>query len=174
MRQLSRTRTVLILSFLVIVWGVNWPLSKLALDYTPPLLFAGLRTVLGGIILLIFALPRYKQLRLRETWHLYLISAVLNINYLLRASNYWVRLYASWTLFSYSVYRAGLTWNLFMALAWRSHVWIKGHWINTRFCRCCNYKHRWFYRRYICYWNCPCTRIGNWLGIRNGICEENG
>jgi len=79
MKKLSRTRTVLILSFLVIVWGVNWPLSKLALDYTPPLLFAGIRTVLGGIVLLIFALPRYQQLRLRETWHLYLISALLNI-----------------------------------------------------------------------------------------------
>ncbi|MCM2536211.1 DMT family transporter [Neobacillus pocheonensis] len=79
MKQLSRTRTGLILSFLVIVWGVNWPLSKMALNFAPPILFAGIRTVLGGLILLIFAVPRYKQLRFKETWHLYLISALLNI-----------------------------------------------------------------------------------------------
>ncbi|WP_342043890.1 DMT family transporter [Bacillus sp. OTU2372] len=79
MEKNSRTRTVLLLTFLVIVWGVNWPLSKMALNYTPPLLFAGLRTFLGGLILLIFAIPRFKQLRLKETWHFYVVSAVLNI-----------------------------------------------------------------------------------------------
>ncbi|PFN76542.1 transporter [Bacillus sp. AFS076308] len=79
MEKNSRTRTVLLLMFLVTVWGVNWPLSKMALNYTPPLLFAGLRTFLGGLILLIFALPRYKQLRLKENWHFYVVSAVLNI-----------------------------------------------------------------------------------------------
>lgn len=77
--QLSRKKSVLLLSFLVIVWGVNWPLSKMALNYTPPILFAGLRTVLGGLILLLFALPNYKKLRFKETWHLYFISALLNI-----------------------------------------------------------------------------------------------
>ncbi|MED0857603.1 DMT family transporter [Bacillus pseudomycoides] len=79
MTQLSRTKTVIILSFLVLMWGVNWPLSKFALQYTPPVLFAGIRTIIGGFILLIFALPKYKQLHLKETWHLYFISALLNI-----------------------------------------------------------------------------------------------
>jgi|SRR4051812_31309591 drug/metabolite transporter (DMT)-like permease len=79
MGKISRTRTVLLLTFLVVVWGVNWPLSKMALNYTPPLLFAGIRTFLGGLILLIFALPRYKQLRFKETWHFYFISSFLNI-----------------------------------------------------------------------------------------------
>lgn len=77
--QLSRKKSVLLLSFLVIVWGVNWPLSKMALNYTPPILFAGLRTVLGGLILLLFAFSNYKKLRFKETWHLYFISALLNI-----------------------------------------------------------------------------------------------
>jgi drug/metabolite transporter (DMT)-like permease len=31
------------------------------------------------MILLIFALPKYKQLRFKETWYLYFISALLNI-----------------------------------------------------------------------------------------------
>ncbi|MGE7760152.1 DMT family transporter [Peribacillus sp. NPDC097895] len=79
MKQISRTNTALLLIFLVTVWGVNWPLSKMALYYTPPILFAGIRTVLGGLILLIFALPRYERLRFKETWHFYLISASLNI-----------------------------------------------------------------------------------------------
>jgi drug/metabolite transporter (DMT)-like permease len=79
MKEMSRSKTALILAFLVIIWGVNWPLSKLALTYTPPLLFAGIRTFLGGLILLVFAIPKWKQLRLKETWHLYTISAVLNI-----------------------------------------------------------------------------------------------
>ncbi|MED1203433.1 DMT family transporter [Heyndrickxia acidicola] len=79
MKEISRTKSALILAFLVIIWGINWPLSKLALIYTPPLLFAGIRTFLGGLILLIFALPKWKELRFKENWHLYTISAVLNI-----------------------------------------------------------------------------------------------
>lgn len=79
MPQLTRTRTTVYLLFLVIMWGVNWPLSKYALEFTPPLLFAGLRTLIGGLILVFFALPRYKRLALKNTWHIYLISSVLNI-----------------------------------------------------------------------------------------------
>ncbi|WP_433943088.1 DMT family transporter [Paenibacillus sp. SN-8-1] len=77
--MLSRTRTVVYLIFLVLVWGVNWPLSKHALLYSPPLLFAGLRLILGGVLLLLIAIPRYRQLRLKETWPLYFISAIFNI-----------------------------------------------------------------------------------------------
>ncbi|MDN4526465.1 DMT family transporter [Fictibacillus fluitans] len=79
MKQLSRAQTAFLLMFLVILWGINWPLSKMALNYTPPLLFAGIRTILGGLILLIFALPRLKKLRFKETWHFYSISAFFNI-----------------------------------------------------------------------------------------------
>ncbi|PKG22993.1 DMT family transporter [Niallia nealsonii] len=79
MKQLSRKKTILLLTFLVMVWGVNWPLSKMALSYSPPILFAGIRTVLGGLILLLFAIPRYKKLHFKETWHYYLLSAFLNI-----------------------------------------------------------------------------------------------
>ncbi|AMR02263.1 MULTISPECIES: DMT family transporter [Bacillus] len=79
MTQLSRTKTAIILTFLVFMWGINWPLSKFALHYTPPVLFAGVRTLIGGFILLLFALPKYKELHLKETWHLYVISSLLNI-----------------------------------------------------------------------------------------------
>ena len=75
----SRARTAGMLAFLIIVWGFNWPLSKIALNYAPPLLFAGIRTVIGGVLLILIALPRYKQLRFRQNWGVYLLSALVNI-----------------------------------------------------------------------------------------------
>ncbi len=75
----QRSRTALLLAFLVIVWGINWPLSKIALTYAPPLLFAGIRTVIAGIILILAALPKWKQLEFRRLWPVYLASAVLSI-----------------------------------------------------------------------------------------------
>ncbi|MFX3632242.1 MAG: DMT family transporter [Candidatus Pristimantibacillus sp.] len=77
--QLSRTNTIILLTFLVAMWGVNWPLSKYALGFATPLLFAGLRITIGGLILLVFAIPRYRNLNIKHTWHIYLISAILNI-----------------------------------------------------------------------------------------------
>jgi drug/metabolite transporter (DMT)-like permease len=77
--QMSRTRAAFLIGFLVLIWGVNWPLSKIALSYTPPLLFAGMRTLLGGILLLVVALPRYKQMQFKKTWPIYLVSALFNI-----------------------------------------------------------------------------------------------
>lgn len=32
----GRNKTIALLTFLVIVWGINWPLSKIALSYAPP------------------------------------------------------------------------------------------------------------------------------------------
>lgn len=80
MKQLSKAQTAFFLAFLVIMWGVNWPLSKAALAYSPPLLFAGIRTLIGGLLLLLVALPRLQKLRFKQTWHIYLISAILNIS----------------------------------------------------------------------------------------------
>ncbi|RJX39826.1 DMT family transporter [Paenibacillus pinisoli] len=78
-QQLSKANTALLILFLVLVWGINWPLSKFALAYMPPVLFSGVRTLLGGILLLMFALPRYKKLNLGRTWPVYVISAIVNI-----------------------------------------------------------------------------------------------
>jgi len=79
MERLFQKRTAFLLVFLIIVWGVNWPLSKFALSYTPPVLFAGIRTLIGGVLLLLIVIPRYKQIRLKDTWHIYLISSLFNI-----------------------------------------------------------------------------------------------
>jgi drug/metabolite transporter (DMT)-like permease len=79
MRSFTRNQTIILIVFLVTVWGLNWPLSKIALSYTPPILFSGMRTLLGGLLLLIIAVPRYKRLNIKETWPIYLISALLNV-----------------------------------------------------------------------------------------------
>ncbi|WP_136605123.1 DMT family transporter [Paenibacillus dokdonensis] len=77
MRQ--QNKTIFLLVFLILVWGINWPLSKFALQYTPPVLFAGLRALIGGLLLVIVALPRYKKLQFRRNWPVYLLSALLSI-----------------------------------------------------------------------------------------------
>ncbi|MBY9077836.1 DMT family transporter [Paenibacillus sp. HN-1] len=77
---MSRSKTTfLLLMFLILVWGINWPLSKAALAYAPPLLFSGIRTVIGGVLLILIALPKARLLRLRQLWPIYLMSALLSI-----------------------------------------------------------------------------------------------
>jgi drug/metabolite transporter (DMT)-like permease len=77
--KLSRTRTAGLIVFLVLVWSLNWPVTKIALSYTPPVLFSGMRTLLGGIVLLFFAVPRWKQMRFKQNWPIYVLSALFNI-----------------------------------------------------------------------------------------------
>lgn len=79
MQPLSKQQTFLLILFLVLVWGINWPLSKYALHYMPPVLFSGVRTLLGGLLLLAAAVPRYSRLNFRQTWFIYVISAVVNV-----------------------------------------------------------------------------------------------
>jgi drug/metabolite transporter (DMT)-like permease len=79
MRRFSRMQTILLITFLIAVWGLNWPILKIALTYSPPILFTGIRTLLGGFVLLIIAIPRYKRLNLKRTWPIYLICALLNV-----------------------------------------------------------------------------------------------
>lgn len=77
--QLSRFKTNVYLGILVLLWGWNWPLTKYGLIFMPPLLFAGFRLLVGGVILVLIALPRLHMLRLKENWPVYALSALLNI-----------------------------------------------------------------------------------------------
>ncbi|MDQ0903471.1 MULTISPECIES: DMT family transporter [unclassified Paenibacillus] len=79
MKKSTGVQTALLIAYLVIVWGVNWPLSKYALAYMPPVLFSGIRTLLGGLLLLGVAIPRFKNLQFRRTWRIYAVSAILNV-----------------------------------------------------------------------------------------------
>jgi drug/metabolite transporter (DMT)-like permease len=74
----TRMRSFFMIAFLVLVWGLCWPVYKASLNFTPPILFAGMRTLLGGLGLAIIAIPRYRRIRFRRTWHIYFIAAFLN------------------------------------------------------------------------------------------------
>ncbi|WCK52665.1 DMT family transporter [Aneurinibacillus sp. Ricciae_BoGa-3] len=79
MSKLSRTKSVTLITFLVLVWGVCWPIYKIALSYTPPILFAGMRTLFGGLLLAALLIPKRDQIRWNENWPIYLVSSIFNV-----------------------------------------------------------------------------------------------
>lgn len=78
MRELSRGKDSFLIAALVLMWGSGWPIYKIALAYTPPILFAGMRLLLGGLLTTIVIAPRYRLIRWRQTWPIYTISAFFN------------------------------------------------------------------------------------------------
>ncbi|EJL20148.1 DMT family transporter [Brevibacillus sp. BC25] len=71
-------RTVVAIAGLVLMWGLSWSIYKMSLAYTPPILFAGMRSLIGGLLLALFILPKWKKINWRENWLRYCISAFLN------------------------------------------------------------------------------------------------
>ena len=71
-------KTTIAIASLVFIWGISWAIYKMALAYTPPILFAGMRSLIGGVLLALCLLPNWKKINWRENWLKYCISAVLN------------------------------------------------------------------------------------------------
>ncbi|WAH35874.1 DMT family transporter [Alicyclobacillus dauci] len=78
MRQ-SRVMSALLIIVLVVLWGISFAIYKVALNYAPPLIFAGIRTLLGGIVVLMIALLSRKQPNFIKHFWVYAISAVFNV-----------------------------------------------------------------------------------------------
>ncbi len=74
-RPSPSTQAVLLYGFLVVVWGVVWPLSKIALASCPPVLFAGLRVIISGLVLLPGAVRGLTQ----ESLSVNLVLSLLNV-----------------------------------------------------------------------------------------------
>jgi drug/metabolite transporter (DMT)-like permease len=74
----SRVRLLAWIALLVTFWGVSWPVYKWGLRASPPILFAGIRTLLGGILLTGLALAQRRRFRWRTHWRTYLLSTLLN------------------------------------------------------------------------------------------------
>lgn len=72
------TKSTCALLLLVFIWGGSWPIYKMAVPYTPPLLFAGMRTVIGGLILAALIYKMRNRIKWRENWSKYCISAFFN------------------------------------------------------------------------------------------------
>ncbi|KPV42939.1 DMT family transporter [Alicyclobacillus ferrooxydans] len=68
---------VLVVS-LVLMWGFSWAFIKIGLMYSPPLIFAGLRTLIGGLALVVVAAFNGTRPQFRQYWHVYVISAIFN------------------------------------------------------------------------------------------------
>ncbi|MHB1799616.1 MAG: DMT family transporter [Vulcanimicrobiaceae bacterium] len=58
------------LAALSLIWGYNWVVMKVAVQYAPPFAFAAVRTVLGALLLLGVAVALRRPLRPRKPWHL--------------------------------------------------------------------------------------------------------
>lgn len=75
----SKLKSYTLLVLLIIIWGVSWPIYKNGVHYMPPLLFAGVRAFIGGVILFAIAWKIRHLLYFKAHWKYYSISALLNI-----------------------------------------------------------------------------------------------
>lgn len=64
---------------LVLAWGSTFAAVKIGLDSAPPILFGGIRSVLGGAVMVVLALIRSGRPALRETWPAYAVLTLLNV-----------------------------------------------------------------------------------------------
>ncbi|GER67733.1 putative transporter YvbV [Weizmannia acidilactici] len=78
MRNGAKIKTAFYIAYVVIIWGMCWPVYKYALAYTPPLLFAGIRTLLGGVLLALFLVPQWQKIEWRKNWKIYCIVGFFN------------------------------------------------------------------------------------------------
>lgn len=72
------SKNSLLLLILVFIWGAVWPINKVAVAYTPPFLYAGLRTFIGGFLLALLLWKIRNELQIRRHWRKYTISAIFN------------------------------------------------------------------------------------------------
>jgi len=56
---LSRRAAFGLLAFVILIWGINWPVMKIGLEVLPPFTFAALRIALGAITL--FAVLAWRE-----------------------------------------------------------------------------------------------------------------
>lgn len=69
---------VLAFVLLVIFWSSAFSAVKIGLDYSPPLLFAGIRTLLGGLLITAVALVWGGNPNFRRDWRVFLLLAAFN------------------------------------------------------------------------------------------------
>jgi O-acetylserine/cysteine efflux transporter len=75
-RALPRGAAIVLL---VVAWGTTFAAVKIGLDSVSPLLFAGLRAMLGGAAMVVLAAARGGRPRLRDTWRVYAVLTLLNV-----------------------------------------------------------------------------------------------
>ncbi len=78
--QLFGRRRYVVLAFalLVLFWGSAFAVVKVGLEYSPPMLFAGLRILLGGFAILLVAAVWGGDPHLGRDWPVFLLLAAFN------------------------------------------------------------------------------------------------
>ncbi len=79
--QLFGKRRYVVLAFAVLVlfWGSAFSVVKVGLEYSPPMIFAGLRTLIGGLVILLVAVVWGGSPHLRRDWPIFLLLAAFNV-----------------------------------------------------------------------------------------------
>jgi O-acetylserine/cysteine efflux transporter len=79
--QLFGKRRYVVLAFAVLVlfWGSAFSVVKVGLEHSPPMIFAGLRTLIGGLVILLVAFVWGGSPHLRRDWPVFLLLAAFNV-----------------------------------------------------------------------------------------------
>jgi O-acetylserine/cysteine efflux transporter len=75
----KRRYVVLAFALLMLFWGSAFSVVKVGLEYSPPMLFAGLRTLMGGLVILLVAVVWGGSPHLRRDWPVFLLLAAFNV-----------------------------------------------------------------------------------------------
>ena len=75
----KRRDVVLAFAVLVVFWGSAFSVVKVGLEYSPPMIFAGLRTLIGGLVILLVAVVWGGSPHLRRDWPVFLLLAAFNV-----------------------------------------------------------------------------------------------
>jgi O-acetylserine/cysteine efflux transporter len=74
----KRRFVVLAFCLLVLFWGSAFSVVKVGLDFSPPVLFAGLRILVGGLAMVMAALLWGEIPNLRRDWPVFLVLVLFN------------------------------------------------------------------------------------------------
>ncbi len=75
----KRRYAVLAFALLVLFWGSAFSVVKVGLEYSPPMIFAGLRTLMGGLVILFVAVVWGASPHLKRDWPIFLLLAAFNV-----------------------------------------------------------------------------------------------
>lgn len=64
---------------LILAWGSTFAAVKVGLEHAPPVLFGGIRSVVGGLVVTVIALRLGRVPRVREHLHWYALLTLLNV-----------------------------------------------------------------------------------------------
>ncbi len=75
----KRRYVVLAFTLLVLFWGSAFSVVKVGLEHSPPMIFAGLRTLIGGLVILLVAVIWGESPHLRRDWPVFLLFTAFNV-----------------------------------------------------------------------------------------------